>query len=111
RKYREFRAKHFAYSHRKATLDGPQFHSIRPEPYACVSVFASRQVHDDRGSMILVRQCILATSALLALALPAAPPIDAQSLLDRPPNMSGTWVGTPRTVYFNFLHRFESTPA
>jgi plastocyanin len=35
----------------------------------------------------------------------------AQSLLDRPPNLSGNWVGTSGTMYFNFLHRFTASPA
>lgn len=35
--------------------------------------------------------------------------LEAQSLLDRPPNLSGTWVGTPGTIYFNFMHRFASS--
>ena len=30
----------------------------------------------------------------------------AQSLLDRPPNLSGDWVANSGTVHFNFLHRF-----
>lgn len=30
----------------------------------------------------------------------------AQSLLDRPPNLGGTWTGNPGVLYFNFLHRF-----
>ena len=44
-----------------------------------------------------------------ALALPAT--AGAQSLLDRPPNLSGGWVGNPGTLYFNFLHRFSSSQA
>jgi plastocyanin len=44
-----------------------------------------------------------------ALALPSA--AGAQSLLDRPPNLSGGWVGNPGTLYFNFLHRFSASEA
>ena len=33
----------------------------------------------------------------------------AQSLLERTPNVSAAWVGTPGTVYFNFLHRFTNS--
>lgn len=44
-----------------------------------------------------------------ALALPA--PAGAQSLLDRPPNLSGNWVGNRGTLYFNFLHRFSASDA
>ena len=32
--------------------------------------------------------------------------MQAQSLLDRPPNLSGGWVVSTGTVQFNFLHRF-----
>jgi plastocyanin len=38
-------------------------------------------------------------------------PARAQSLLDRPPNLSGNWVGNPGTVYFNFIHRFTASNA
>lgn len=44
-----------------------------------------------------------------ALALPAN--AGAQSLLDRPPNVSGNWVGNRGTLYFNFLHRFSASDA
>src|SRR5947199_5164616 len=46
--------------------------------------------------------------ALLALA--GAAPLHAQSLLDRSPNMGGTWVPDAGVVQFNFLHRFYVTP-
>jgi len=29
-----------------------------------------------------------------------------QSVLDRPPNLSGGWLGAPGTLQFNFVHRF-----
>jgi plastocyanin len=50
---------------------------------------------------------------LLALAAPAALPVaaGAQSLLERPPNVSGDWTGTPGTLYFHFLHRFAASRA
>jgi plastocyanin len=35
----------------------------------------------------------------------------AQSLLDRPPNFSGGWVGAPGQLYFNFMHRFITSDA
>ena len=47
---------------------------------------------------------------LLAAALVPAT-AGAQSLLDRPPNLTGGWVGNPGTLYFNFLHRFSASPA
>ena len=34
-----------------------------------------------------------------------------QSLLDRPPNVSGNWVGAPGTLFFNFVHRFSTSDA
>jgi plastocyanin len=43
---------------------------------------------------------------LLSVLLTAAAPLAAQSLLDRPPNVSGNWVAPRGTVQFNFLHRF-----
>ncbi|HEY0673080.1 MAG TPA: plastocyanin/azurin family copper-binding protein [Longimicrobiales bacterium] len=49
----------------------------------------------------------LACLLLLCVMLPAS--LTAQSLLDRTPNVSGGWVGTPGTIYFHFLHRFESS--
>ncbi len=46
----------------------------------------------------------------LATALMCAPALaGAQSLLDRPPNMSGDWTGPPGTLHFNFLHRFTNS--
>lgn len=41
------------------------------------------------------------------LAVPVA--TRAQSLLDRPPNLSGGWTGAPGTLHFNFLHRFSTS--
>jgi plastocyanin len=53
-----------------------------------------------------------ALTALTALPLLAgAAPAAAQSLLDRPPNVHGDWVGTSGRLYFNFLHRFSASPA
>jgi plastocyanin len=53
---------------------------------------------------------LLETSAVVAMLLS---PIGAggQSLLDRPPNISGDWVGAPGSVYFNFVHRFTTSDA
>ena len=46
--------------------------------------------------------------ALLALA--AGAPLDAQSLMYRPPDLSGTWVSDGGVVQFNFVHRFHVFP-
>jgi plastocyanin len=35
----------------------------------------------------------------------------AQSVLDRTPNMAGSWVGNTGVFHFNFLHRFSVSPA
>ena len=50
---------------------------------------------------------------LIAFALAAVPPLDlrAQSLLERTPNVNGGWVGGPHNLHFNFVHRFNSSPA
>ncbi|HEX2094989.1 MAG TPA: cupredoxin family copper-binding protein [Longimicrobiaceae bacterium] len=58
-------------------------------------------------SGFLTGLCVL---ALAAGVIPAAS-AGAQSLLDRPPNMSGDWVGTSGTMYFHFMHRFTASPA
>jgi plastocyanin len=34
----------------------------------------------------------------------------SQSLLDRPDNVSADWIGNTGTLYFNFVHRFSSSP-
>src|SRR5690554_2368904 len=52
------------------------------------------------------------THRALLLACPlglAAGPAGAgaQSVLERPPDLGGGWVGSTGTVYFNFLHRFN----
>ena len=59
--------------------------------------------------MIPIRSAARAFVLAAALALPGT--AGAQSLLDRPPNLTGGWVGNPGTLYFNFLHRFTSSDA
>lgn len=46
----------------------------------------------------------------VALAIIAANPAAAQSMLDRPPNLGGTWVPSPGVLRFDFLHRFRIPP-
>ena len=48
---------------------------------------------------------------IAALTLVAARAAAAQGTIDRPPNLSGDWVGLPGTVYFNFIHRFTASDA
>ncbi len=58
--------------------------------------------------MSLRRRWLLAgTCALAAGSVPLR--AGAQSLLDRPPNMSASWVGNGGTLYFNFMHRFTAS--
>lgn len=45
----------------------------------------------------------------LAVALPAA--LGGQSVLERPPNIAGGWIGTRGTLQFNFVHRFGVSAA
>ncbi|HET7458791.1 MAG TPA: hypothetical protein VFJ74_14175, partial [Gemmatimonadaceae bacterium] len=52
---------------------------------------------------------VLLLSVVAAAATPRA--ASGQSLLDRPPNMSGAWTGAPGTLYFHFVHRFSSSGA
>ena len=44
--------------------------------------------------------------SLAFVLLGAAGPLEAQSLLYRPPNLGGTWVPDAGVVQFNFVHRF-----
>jgi plastocyanin len=48
---------------------------------------------------------------LLPALLTATAPLAAQSLLERPPNVSADWIAPPGTVQFNFLHRFVRSEA
>jgi len=57
-----------------------------------------------------MRHSILAR-ALFTSALVLPNSLVAQSLLDRPPTMSGDWTGSSGTLYFNFVHRFSVSPA
>jgi plastocyanin len=36
---------------------------------------------------------------------------EAQTVLDRTPNLAGAWVGASGVLHFNFLHRFSISPA
>jgi len=48
---------------------------------------------------------------LMFAAASAGAPLGAQVVLDRPPNLTGTWVAEPGVVQFNFLHRFYVSPS
>ena len=62
-----------------------------------------------KGALVSVTR--LLGCLLLSALLTAAGPLAAQSLLDRPPNVSGDWIAPRGTVQFNFLHRFVRSDA
>ncbi|MGH7500876.1 MAG: cupredoxin domain-containing protein [Longimicrobiales bacterium] len=75
------------------------------------SVPDARQRHGPTnlpGRATRIQHALVQVSLATALAA-AASSAAAQSLLDRPPNLGGTWVGDPGVVHFNFLHRFTSS--
>ncbi|HEU5260529.1 MAG TPA: cupredoxin family copper-binding protein [Gemmatimonadales bacterium] len=53
----------------------------------------------------------VSSAVLVIAAVTAVAPLGAQSLLDRPPNLGGTWVPDGGVVQFNFLHRFYVSPS
>lgn len=62
---------------------------------------------EPRGNIAATSRWTLVFSALLLGSTPGVG--GAQSLLERPPNVSGNWVGAPGTLYFNFMHRFSTS--
>lgn len=51
-------------------------------------------------------------AGLITIVVMTIPAIaTCQSLLDRPPNVSGDWVGAPGSLYFHFIHRFSTSAA
>ncbi len=50
-------------------------------------------------------------AATVLLLVGVAPAAATQSLLDHSDNISTDWVGNTGTLYFNFVHRFSSSPA
>lgn len=52
----------------------------------------------------LRRIAVSLSCALLAVGVPDV--ASCQSVLERPPNLSGGWLGAPGTLQFNFVHRF-----
>jgi plastocyanin len=57
------------------------------------------------------RASLLLALCLLALCLVRATEAHPQTVLDRTPNLAGTWVGAPGVLHFNFLHRFSASSA
>ena len=48
---------------------------------------------------------------LLAFSLALTASARAQGATERPPLLSGNWVGIPGSLYFNFIHRFSESGA
>jgi plastocyanin len=51
-------------------------------------------------------QIAVFVACALSASLGVADVASCQSVLDRPPNLSGGWLGAPGTLQFNFVHRF-----
>ena len=56
--------------------------------------------------MRLVRQIAVSVTCALFAFVGVSDVASCQSVLDRPPNLSGGWLGAPGTLQFNFVHRF-----
>ena len=56
--------------------------------------------------MRLSGQIAVSVTCALSAFLGVADVASCQSVLDRPPNLSGGWLGTRGTLQFNFVHRF-----
>lgn len=63
------------------------------------------------ATMALTRSVVVGMVVMVALLAPApgAGVASGQSVLERPPNMNGSWAGQGGTLYFNIMHRFTST--
>ena len=62
------------------------------------------------ASAAKARSLGILAGALVAAAC-GAPPVSAQSLLERPPDLDVSWVAQPGTIQFDFLHRFTTSGA
>jgi len=51
-------------------------------------------------------QIAVFVACALSASLGVADVASCQSVLERPPNLSGGWLGAPGTLQFNFVHRF-----
>ena len=58
----------------------------------------------------MLTRLLLGTGAFAAAALLAPCPLAAQSLLERPPNLSAAWTPGAGVLQFNFVHRFSRGP-
>lgn len=50
---------------------------------------------------------LLASALTISMLLGSSQAARGQSALDRPPNLTGSWIVPPGTIQFNFIHRFE----
>lgn len=67
-----------------------------------------KQASRRRWPRRVLRSCIaVLAGAILAVSSPVS--ASAQSLLERSPNLAGTWTGSSGVVYFNFMHRFRAS--
>src|SRR5216117_3620776 len=64
-----------------------------------------RHSHEEARLRLPGPIAVFVTCALFAVA-GVADVASCQSVLDRPPNLSGGWMGAPGTLQFNFIHRF-----
>lgn len=53
----------------------------------------------------------LSSAVALALLVQLPRTSYAQSVTERSPNLGGTWLAEPGTIHFNFVHRFNTSPA
>ena len=61
--------------------------------------------------MRLCGQIAVSASCALSAVVGVADVASCQSVLERPPNLSGGWLGAPGTLQFNFVHRFGVSSA
>jgi plastocyanin len=61
--------------------------------------------HSAHPTRFLAVHALMAGATMLVLPVTSS----SQSLLDRPPNISGDWTGAPGTLHFNFIHRFSTS--
>ena len=61
--------------------------------------------------MRLPGQIAVFAACALSASLGVADVASCQSVLERPPNLSGGWLGAPGTLQFNFVHRFGVSDA
>jgi plastocyanin len=64
-----------------------------------------------RHRAVSIQFVLMQALVIAALTLTLPNRSSGQSLLDRPPNISGDWTGAPGTLYFHFIHRFSTSDA